>query len=145
MTERQSDEKGDREMELEAALRFVEGNHRAVLATHRRDGTVQMSPILAGVDDGGQVVISSNEDRAKTKNLRRDPRASLCVLRDTFFGGHVQIDGTAEILSLPEAMEPLVDYYRRLAGEHPSWDEYRRAMRDERRCLIRITVQRAVG
>jgi PPOX class probable F420-dependent enzyme len=132
-------------MDVEAARRFLEQNHRAVLATYRRDGGVQLSPVLAGLDGEGRIIVSSGEERAKTKNLRRDPRASLCVMKDTFFGGSAQIDGTAEIVSLPEAMEPLVDYYRRLAGEHPNWTEYRQAMKEEHRCLIRITIERAVG
>ena len=77
------------------------------------------------------------------RNLRRDPRAALCVFVEAFRGPWVQIEGTAEIVTLPEAMEPLVDYYRRLAGEHPDWDDYRRAMTADRRALIRITIERA--
>jgi PPOX class probable F420-dependent enzyme len=115
-----------------------------VLGTYRRDGRMQLSPVMVGVDAEGRIIISSTEFRAKTRNLRRDPRAALCVMKDRFFGGSLQIDGTAEIVSLPEAMELLVDYYRRVAGkEHPDWDDYRQAMGSERRCLIRISIERS--
>jgi PPOX class probable F420-dependent enzyme len=91
----------------------------------------------------GRAIISSQETTAKVRNLRRDPRATLCVFVEAFRGPWVQIEGTAEIVTLPDAMEPLLDYYRRLAGEHPDWDDYRRAMMADRRALIRITIERA--
>jgi PPOX class probable F420-dependent enzyme len=125
----------------EAALEFIRHNHRAVLATRRRDGGVQLSPVLATVDAEGRVVVSTREGAMKTRNLRRDPRATLCVMSERFFGEWHNVDGTAEVLSLPEAMEPLVDYYRRSSGEHPDWDDYRRAMEREQRVLLRITVE----
>lgn len=131
-------------MDIGEALEFVRSHSRAVLATRRRrDGTVQMSPVAVAVDADGMVVISSRETAVKVKNLRRDARASLCVMSDGFYGDWVQLDGAASILSLPDAMEPLVEYYRSLSGEHPDWDEYRGAMTRDRRCLIRITVERA--
>ena len=102
-----------------------------------------MSPIIAGVDADGHVIVSSRETAYKVKNLMSDPRASVCMFTDGFFGGWVQIDGTAEIVTLPDAMELLVDYYRSLSGEHPNWEEYRDAMRKERRVLIRISIERA--
>ncbi|MCX7620514.1 MAG: PPOX class F420-dependent oxidoreductase [Acidimicrobiales bacterium] len=117
-------------------------HHRAILVTRRRDGSLQISPVTAGVDSGGRVVVSSREPAYKVKNLRRDPRSSLCVLSDEFFGPWLQIDGRAEIVSLPEAMEGLVDYYRQVAGEHPDWNDYRAAMERERRVLIRIDIER---
>jgi PPOX class probable F420-dependent enzyme len=132
-------------MEVAEARAFVEQNHRTVLATHRSGGGIQMSPVVAGVDAEGRVIISSAEPAAKVRNLRRDPRASLCVLTDRFFGEWALIDGTAEIVSLPEALELLVDYYRRVAGEHPDWDEYRQAMQAEQRCLVRITIEHAAS
>jgi PPOX class probable F420-dependent enzyme len=132
-------------VDREGALGFVREHHRAVLATLRRDGSPQLTPVAAAVDDAERVVISTREPAMKTRNLRRDPRAWLCVLLEDFYprgGGpaFVQLAGTAEVLSLPEAMEPLVDYYRRVSGEHPDWAAYRAAMRDERRCLLRIAV-----
>ena len=131
-------------MDVDEARSFLQQNHRSVLATRRRDGSPHLSLVTCGVDAEGRAIISSAEDRIKVKNLRRDPRASLCVMRDRFFGGGVQVDGTATIVSLPEAMEPLVDYFRRLAGkEHPDWDEYRRAMEQEHRVLIRIDIERS--
>ena len=130
-------------MDVAAALDFVREHHHGVLATMRRDGRPQMSPIAASVDADGLVAISSRETAIKVKNLRRDPRASLCAFNDGFFGDWVQLDGTAEILSLPDAMEHLVEYYRSLSGEHPDWDDYRAAMERDRRVLLRITVERA--
>lgn len=130
-------------MDLDEARRFLSENHRGVLATYRRDGRMQMSPILAVPDDEGRILISSRETAYKVRNLRRDPRASLCVLNDGFFGEWAYVEGTAEIISLPEAMDGLIDYYRRGAGEHDDWDDYRQAMERERRVLIRIPIERA--
>jgi PPOX class probable F420-dependent enzyme len=130
-------------MEIAAALDFVREHHDAVLLTHRRDGSAQLSPIACGVDADGKVVVSTRETAMKVRNLRRDPRVSLCVLTHGFFGDWIQLDGTAEIVSLPDALELLVDYYRGLRGEHPDWDDYRAAMVREQRCILRITVERA--
>jgi PPOX class probable F420-dependent enzyme len=126
------------------AREFVAGNHRAVLITRRSSGGLQTSPVLVGVDDEGELVISTSEAAAKTRNLRRDPTAVLCVLSDDFFGPWMQIEGTAQIVSLPEAMAGLVDYYRGISGEHPDWDDYRRAMLDQQRVLVRVSIE-AVG
>ena len=130
-------------MDLDAAREHVRSNGHAVLATMRQDGTPQMSPVLAVVDGDGRVVVSSRETAYKVKNLRRTPTAWLCVLPDGFFGPWVQVEGDVEVVSLPEAMDLLVDYYRRGAGEHPDWDEYRAAMEREQRCVIRVDVTRA--
>jgi PPOX class probable F420-dependent enzyme len=130
-------------MDVAGALTFLREHHRAVLATTRSDGRPQLSPVTVGVDAGDRVVISSRETAVKVKNLRRDPFASLCVFADGFYGEWVQVEGPVEIVSLPDAMEPLVDYYRSLSGEHPDWDEYRAAMRDQQRVLIRVQVTRA--
>jgi PPOX class probable F420-dependent enzyme len=132
-------------MDVEGARAFLTENHRAVLVTRRREGGLQTSPVLAGVDGEGRAIISTAGASAKVHNLRRDPAATLCALRDGFFGDWIQVDGTADVVALPDAMEPLIDYYRRLAGEHPDWDDYRAAMRREGRCLIRITIERASG
>ena len=130
-------------MDLDAARDHVRTHSHAVLATMRKDGTPQLSPVAATVDDEGRVVVSSRETAYKVKNLRRTPTAWLCVFPDRFYGPWVQVEGDVEVLSLPDAMEPLVDYYRKVAGEHPDWDEYRQAMRDEQRCLIRVALTRA--
>ena len=130
-------------MDHEAALDFIRGNPRGVLATRRRDGGIQMSPVVATVDGSSRVVISSREGAMKTLNLRRDPSATYCGITDRFFGEWHSVEGTVEIVSLPEAMEALVDYYRRASGEHPDWDEYRRAMEKERRVVLRITIERS--
>lgn len=130
-------------MEISAALDFARSHPRTVLATRRRDGSPQLSPVLVAVDDTDHVVVSTRETAYKVKNARRDPQVSLLVLQDGFFGQWVQLDGTVEVLPLPEAMEPLVDYYRRLSGEHPDWEDYRAAMVRDQRCLLRVTVTAA--
>ena len=130
-------------MDLDDARAHVRANSHAVLATLRKDGTPQLSPVGATVDDAGRVVVSSRETAYKVKNLRRSPTAWLCVFSDAFYGPWVQVEGDVDVVSLPEAMEPLVDYYRRIGGEHPDWDEYRAAMKSEQRCLIRVTLTRA--
>jgi PPOX class probable F420-dependent enzyme len=124
------------------AREFVAGNHRAVLITRRSGGGLQTSPVLVGVDGEGMLVVSTRERAYKTRNLRRDPTAVLCVLNDGFFGSWLQVEGTAQVVSLPEAMDGLVDYYRGISGEHPDWDDYRRAMRQQRRVLLRISIDR---
>jgi PPOX class probable F420-dependent enzyme len=130
-------------MDADTAREHVRRHSHAVLATLRRDGSPQLSPVAATVDAEGRVVVSSRETAYKTRNLRRDPRAWICVFPDSFYGPWVQVEGAVEVLSLPEAMEPLLDYYRRVAGEHPDWDDYRAAMEREQRCLLRISVDRA--
>jgi PPOX class probable F420-dependent enzyme len=119
---------------------FVRSNHRAVLVTRRADGRLQTSPIVCGLHDDGRVAISVTEDRAKTKNLQRDQRATLCVMNDGFFGDWVQIDGTAEVVPTAEALEGLVALYRQIAGDHPDWDDYRAAMVRDRRVLLLISI-----
>jgi PPOX class probable F420-dependent enzyme len=127
----------------EDALEFIRSNRRGVLATRRRDGGVQMSPVVAAVDAENRVVISTREGAMKTLNLRRDPHATFCSFTDRFFGAWHAVEGTVEIISLPEALEPLVDYYQRTAGEHPDWEDYRHAMDREQRVLLRMTVERS--
>src|SRR5947209_19601767 len=130
-------------MDLDEARAFLHEHHRAVLATFRADGRPQMSPVAAGVDDAGRALVSSRETAYKTKNVRRDARVSLCIVNDGWYGEWMQIDGRAEIVSLPDAMDLLVAYYRQLAGEHPDWDDYRAAMEREQRVMVRIEIERA--
>ncbi len=122
-------------------LDFVRPRHRMVLTTFRSDGALQSSPVTGGVDDAGRLVIASYPQRAKSVNVRRHGRASVVVLSDEFNGPYVQIDGPAEVIDLPEAVEPLVEYFRVVAGEHSDWDDYRRAMVEQGKCLIRVTPQ----
>lgn len=129
-------------MEISEALDFVRQHHNGVLGVSRADGKPQLSPVNATVDDGGLVVISSRETAYKVRSLRERPFASYCAFTDRFYGDWVQIEGPARIVSLPEAMEPLVDYYRSISGEHPDWDDYRAAMERDRRVLISITPER---
>jgi PPOX class probable F420-dependent enzyme len=126
-------------MDLDRARDFLRANHRSVLVTRKRNGDPQLSPVNHGVDDHGRICISSRQPAYKVRNLRRDPRASLVGLNDSFYGQWVQIDGTAELISLPEAMEPLVELYRQIQGEHPDWDDYRAAMVRDERLIIAIT------
>jgi PPOX class probable F420-dependent enzyme len=121
---------------------FIRPRHKMVLTTFRADGSLQSSPVTGGVDGQGRVVIASYPQRAKSVNIRRNPKASLIVLSDEFNGAYVQLDGDAEVIVAPEAAELLVNYYRVIAGEHPDWQDYRRAMLDQGKCLIRVTPRR---
>jgi PPOX class probable F420-dependent enzyme len=123
----------------EELLAFVRPRHHMVLVTQRASGSPQMSPVTGGVDADGRLVISSYPERAKVANARRSPSVSVLVLSDDFGGAWVQVDGTCEVIDLPGALEPLVDYYRSISGEHPSWDEYRSAMVEQGKCLLRVT------
>ena len=127
-------------VDRDGLLEFLRPRHRAVLVTRRGSGGLQMSPVTCGVDGKGRIVVSTYPRRAKAANARRDPAVSLCVLSDDFDGPWVQVDGEAEVLDLPEALEPLVDYYRSISGEHPDWDEYRAAMVRQGKSLLRVTV-----
>lgn len=126
----------------EELVSFLGSRHNGILTTHRRDGSPQMSPVTYGVDDQGRVLVSTYPERAKVKNLRRDGRASFMSLGPDFDDAWVQVDGTAEVIDLPDSVEPLVDYFRSISGEHPDWDEYRQAMVDQGKSLIRITIER---
>ena len=122
-------------------LEFVRPRHKATLVTTRRNGRPQLSPVTCGVDGEGRVVISTYPSRAKAANLRRDPAATVLIHSDDWDGPFVQLDGTAEVIDLPDSVEPLVDYFRSISGEHPDWDEYRQAMRDQGKSLIRVTIE----
>jgi PPOX class probable F420-dependent enzyme len=130
-------------VELDKAREFIRAHHQAVMATRRKDGIPQLSPVTCGVDGDGKVVVSTRETAMKVKNLQRDPAVSLCVVSDGFYGEWVQVDGRAMVVSLPDAMDGLIDYYRSISGEHPDWDDYRAAMEKERRVLVRIDLERA--
>jgi PPOX class probable F420-dependent enzyme len=129
-------------VDREELLEFLRPRHHAILMTTRKDGRPQASPNTCGVDTQGRIVISTYPERAKAMNVRRDPRVSVMVLSDEFGGAWVQVDGVAEVLDLPEALEPLVEYFRVISGEHPDWDEYRQAMREQGKSLIRVTIER---
>ncbi len=129
-------------VDREGLLEFIRPRHHMILLTRRRDGGVQASPVTAGVDAEGRVVVATYPERAKAANVARHPAASVVVLSDDFGGAWVQVDGDAELLTLPEALDPLVDYFRSISGEHPDWAEYRQAMLDQGKALIRITPTR---
>ena len=130
-------------MDISDAMSFLRSNHRGVIATTRADGTTQMSPVTVGVDAEGRAIVSSRETAYKVRHLRALPYAAVCAFTDRFFGEWVQVEGPVEVLSLPEAMEPLVQYYRDISGEHPDWDDYRAAMEQDRRVLVRLSIERA--
>jgi PPOX class probable F420-dependent enzyme len=128
-------------VDRDGLLAFVRPRHAMVLITHKRDGGLQTSPVTGGLDDAGRVVISTYPRRAKVVNLRHDPAATVLVLSDGFGDAWVQLTGTAEIIDIPDSVEPLVDYFRAISGEHPDWDEYRQAMITQQKSIIRIAIQ----
>lgn len=130
-------------MDLDEARAFLRDHHRGVLATRRADSGIQQSPVLVNVDGEGRAIVSSTEAAYKVRNLNRDPWAQACVFTDGFFGRWLFFEGLAEVLSLPEAMDPLIDYYKRFPDENPDWNDYRARMERERRVLIRIELQHA--
>jgi PPOX class probable F420-dependent enzyme len=123
-------------------LEFLRTRHRAILTTTRADGTPQLSPVASGIDSEGRFVVATYPARAKVRNARRNPAVSVCVLSDEWNGAWVQFDGQAEVLDMPDALEPLVEYFRCISGEHPDWDEYREAMKKQDKSLIRVTITR---
>jgi PPOX class probable F420-dependent enzyme len=129
-------------VEREQLLEFLRPRHHGLLITNRTDGRPQVSPVSCGVDEQGRIVVATYPQRAKSRNARRDERVTMCVLSDDWDGPYVQVDGRAEVIDMPEAVEPLVDYFRCIAGEHPDWNDYREAMRRQNKSLIRITVER---
>jgi PPOX class probable F420-dependent enzyme len=130
-------------MDVTAAQEFLRANHHAVMATFRRDGRPALSPVTVGIDPEGRVEVSTRQTAMKVKHLRRDPRVAITAFTDRFYGDFVQVEGTAEIVDLPEAMELLVGYYRRISGEHPDWDDYRAAMVRDQRVIVRFEIERA--
>jgi PPOX class probable F420-dependent enzyme len=132
----------NRAVEREELLAFLRPRHHVILTTTRGDGGLQSSPVTAGVDEEGRLVVATYPQRVKVLNLRRRAAASLCVLSDNWNGPWVQVDGRAEVVDLPEALEPLVEYFRCISGEHPDWDEYREAMQAQGKCLIRVVIER---
>jgi len=130
-------------VDIARALSFLSSHPRAILATTRSDGRPQLSPVVVAVDDDGRVLVSTRETAIKAKNLARDPRAALCVISDGFFGEWVQVEGSAELIHLPDALPILEDYYRRISGEHADWADYRAAMQRDKRLIVRIRIDKA--
>jgi PPOX class probable F420-dependent enzyme len=132
----------DRQVEGDELLEFLRPRHQGILVTTRRDGRPQMSPVTMGVDIDGRVVVSSYPERAKTRNARRRAEGSVCVLSEEFDGDWVQVDGSLEVIDLPQALDGLVEYFRSISGEHPDWDDYRAAMQRQGKVLLRLTIER---
>ncbi|MHA3701520.1 PPOX class F420-dependent oxidoreductase [Jatrophihabitans sp. YIM 134969] len=129
-------------VDRDALLEFIRPRHHGIVVTTRRDGRPQLSPVACGIDPEGRILISTYPERAKTANVRRDPRVSMLFLSDDFDDAWVQVDGSGEVLDMPEAVEDFVTYFRSISGEHPDWDEYREAMQRQGKSLLRITIER---
>jgi PPOX class probable F420-dependent enzyme len=136
-------------MELSTAVDFARSIRRSVLVTMRRDGRPQLSNVLQHVGDDGVIRVSVTADRAKYHNIAREPWAAVHITSDDF-GAYAVIEGPAEVSATAGAtddtvVDELVALYRNLVGEHPDWDDYRRAMVTDRRAVVRITPARAYG
>jgi PPOX class probable F420-dependent enzyme len=136
-------------MDLADALAAARANHHSVLTTIRRDGKPQLSNVLHYVRDDDVVIVSTTADRAKYLNLRREPWAALKVDGESVWS-YAVIEaeaGFSEVAADPHdsAVEELVKYFRNTSGEHDDWDDYRRAMVDEQRVVVRLTATRAYG
>jgi PPOX class probable F420-dependent enzyme len=131
-----------RTVDRDELLEFLRPRHRGMLATTRRDGRPQLSPVSCGVDPDGRIVIATYPRRAKSVNAKADDRVSICVQGSVWNDEYVQVDGRAEVLDMPDALDGLVEYFRSISGEHPDWDEYRDAMRAQDKSLLRITIER---
>ena len=128
-------------VDRETLVDFVRSRHRVIVTTTRSDGSPQSSPVAAGVDDAGRIVVSTYPERAKVTNARRRPAGSALILSDDWNGPWVQVWGRFEVVELPDALEPLVEYFRAISGEHPDWDEYRTAMTTQGKCLLRLEIE----
>lgn len=129
-------------VDMNELLEFLRPRHRCLLVTTRADGRPQIAPVTSGVDNAGRLVVSTYPERAKVRNLRRSPFATACILSDEWNGPWVQVEGRAEVLDMPEALDGLVEYFRCISGEHPDWNEYRDAMRRQDKSLIRLQIER---
>ena len=125
-----------------ALLEFLKTRHNGLVITTRADGVPQASPVTCGVDEQGRIVVSTYPQRAKARNARRNPNVSIVVLSDKFGDAWVQVNGTAELIDAADDVEPLVEYFRCIAGEHSDWDEYRQAMVDQGKVLIQLVPER---
>jgi PPOX class probable F420-dependent enzyme len=128
----------DRAVDRDGLAEFLDGRHRWVLATTRADGRPQLSLVTGGMTADGLLAISTYPERKKTGNARRNGAVSVLVMGDEFNAEWCQIDGDARVLDMPEAVEGLVEYYRCISGEHPNWEEYRRAMAEQGKSVILI-------
>ncbi|GAB3623494.1 TIGR03618 family F420-dependent PPOX class oxidoreductase [Mariniluteicoccus endophyticus] len=126
-------------VDLDGLLEFVRPRHHMLLITRRGDGSPQASPVTGGVDDSGRIVIATYPERAKTRNARARADVSVVVLSDEWNDAWVQVDGTADVVDAADDVEPFVEYFRNIAGEHSDWDDYRKAMVDQGKSLIRVT------
>ncbi len=132
----------EKNVDVDGLLDFVRPRHQWILAAVRSDGRPQLSPVTGGVNSDGRLVVSTYPSRDKVHNIRRNPQVTVCVMSDHFGGAWVQVDGSATVVDLPEAMDGLVDYFRSISGEHSDWDEYRAAMERQGKCLIVIDPER---
>jgi PPOX class probable F420-dependent enzyme len=129
------------DVDRSTVLEFIRPRHHAIVTTTRRDGSPQSSPVSAGVDASGRVVVATYPERDKVANARRRPAGSALFLSADWNGPWVQVTGRWEVVDLPDAVEPLVDHDRSIAGEHPDWTEYREAMTSQGKCLLRLEIE----
>ncbi|MDG2114222.1 MAG: PPOX class F420-dependent oxidoreductase [Actinomycetota bacterium] len=132
----------DIEVDRAGLIEFVSGKSRWVLSTTRADGRPQMSLVTGTITPAGELLISTYPQRVKTLNAKRNPLVSVAVMGDEFNGEWVQIDGEAEVSDAPDSVDGLVEYFQCIRGDHPDWDEYRQAMLDQGKSVIRITPTR---
>ncbi len=130
-------------MEIADAQKFLRDNHHGVLVTRKKDSSLQMTLVSPVIDDEGKVIITSRESTYKVKNIKRNPQISLLVYGDQFNGSnYIQIDGRAEIIPLPQAMDIVLDWHRQIRGVPANWDEIREKTKTERRIAMRVTIER---
>ena len=130
-------------MDIATAQKFLRDNHRACIAVRQKDGWPQMTLVTPAMDTEGRVIITSRGTTYKIKHLRRDPRVSMLIFGEQYSGSKfVQIHGTAELIELPKAMEILIYWYKQVRGEHKNWDDYKKQMQDEKRTIIRVTIEK---
>lgn len=130
-------------MEIAEAKKFLRDNHHGVLVARKRDGSLQMTLVSPVIDAEGKVIITARDTTYKVKNIKRDPRVSLLVYGDQFHGSnYIQIDGKAEVLPLPQAMDIVLDWHRQIRGEPKSWDEIREKTLSEGRIAIKVTIEK---
>lgn len=125
-------------VDREGLVEFATGKHSFVLTTTRRDGRPQMSLVTGTITPEGELLISSYPQRAKTHNIKNNPNVSVLIMGGAFNAAWIQVDGTAQAIDMPDAGDGLVEYFRGISGEHSDWDEYRQAMQDQGKSIIRI-------
>ena len=130
-------------MEISYAKGFLKNNHHGCLVTRKKDGSLQMTLVSPVLGADGNVIITARDTTYKVKNIKRNPQVSLLVYGDTFHGSnYIQIDGKAEVIPHPAAMDIVLDWHRKIRGEPASWDEIRQKTLAEGRIVIRVNIEK---